>query len=194
MKHMILVIAVLAGSAQAQQQPANCLELKKVKIADHVLHQQGQTQAELTLKVKNCSIVEEHAQTTVTFESKPGLDITLDDIAFRRFDDGSVGESSTKVKEVSVSLKLTASPDLPVGESTLHGMLTYQAANGGVGAPETLDFNVPLKVAPPKPYQPPKKPSGFVKGLEIAAEIVVGIPLLLVMMIWCPISGECPDC
>ena len=98
------------------------------------------------------------------------------------------------MKEIAVSLKLTASPDLPVGESTLHGMLTYQAAKGGVVAPETLAFSVPLKVAPPKPYQPPNEPSGFVKGLEIVGEIVVGIPLLLVMMIWCPISGECPNC
>ena len=94
-----------------------------------------------------------------------------------------------------MSLKLIASPDLPVGESSLHGMLTYQAVNGaGVAAPATLAFNIPLKVAPPKPYKPDKESSGFVKGLEIAGEIIAGIPLFIVMLIWCPFSGECPSC
>lgn len=190
MKILILFALTIAATAQAQQHPADCLKLKKVEIASHVIHQHSQTLAELTLKVKNCHIIEEHEQTTITFESKPGLDVTVDDIAFRRSDDGTA-----KIKEVSVAMRLIALPELPVGESTLRGTLTYQALNdAGVIVSERQPFDIPLKIAPPKPYKPDNEPSGFVKGLEIAGEILVGIPLLIVMMIWCPISGQCPDC
>jgi hypothetical protein len=203
MKHMILLIAILACSAQAQQQPANCLQLKKVKIG-HLLHQEGVTWAELTLKTKDCSVVEEHDRLTVTFASKPGLDVTLQDIGFKRSDDGSGGNSpaEVKVKEVSVTLRLMASPDLPVGENTLHGMLSYLAVNhAGAVSPETLAFDIPLKVAPPKPYKPYKphdEPSAFMKGLQqtgvIALEAIIAVPVLLFMLIYCPISGDCPTC
>lgn len=181
----------LAPMAAHGEDPQACLELKKVKIADHVLHQQGETQAELTLKVNNCEIIEDHQQTTVSFESKPGLEVALENVAFHRPNEG---ESSNQVKELTVTLKLTASPELPVGESTLHGTLTYQAINGGPVAPETVALNIPFKVAPPKPPKTYKEPSGFVKGLEVAGEIVVGIIALPIMLIYCPLSGQCPDC
>jgi hypothetical protein len=203
MKHMILLIAILACSAQAQQQSANCLQLKKVKIS-HILHQEGVTWAELTLKTKDCSVVEEHDRLTVTFASKPGLDVTLQDIGFKRSDDGNGANSpaEVKVKEVSVILRLVASPDLPVGENTLHGMLSYRAVNHtGAVSPETLAFDIPLKVAPPKPYKPYKphdEPSAFMKGLQqtgvIALEAIIAVPALLFMLIYCPISGDCPTC
>ena len=196
MKHLVLVIAILAGSApvQAQQQTANCLELKKVKIADHVLHQDGYTQATLTLKVKDCEIIEDHQQTAVAFESKPGLEVTLYDIAFGRPDDGSIGASSTRVKEVTVFLKLIASQELPVGESTLRGILTYQAISGGAVAPKTLALSIPFKVAPPKPYNADKERSGFIEGLEVVGQIVVGIIALPIVLLYCPLSGEWPTC
>ena len=203
MKHMILLIAILVCSAQAQPQPANCLQLKKVKIG-HLLHQEGVTWAELTLKTKDCSVVEEHGRLTVTFATKPGLDVTLQDIGFKRSDDesGANSPAEVKVKEVSVTLRLIASPDLPVGESTLHGMLSYLAVNhAGAVSPETLAFDIPLKVAPPKPYKPYKphdEPSAFMKGLQqtgvIALEAIIAVPALLFMLIYCPISGDCPTC
>ena len=166
MKHLILVIAVLAGSAQAQQQPKSCLELKKVKVAHHVLRQHGQTQAELTLKVKNCEIVEQRQQTTVTFESKPGLDVTLQSVAFRHFDESAPGHSATEIREVVLFLDLAASTEFPVGESTVHGMLTYQALDGGSAVPRNVALNFLLKVAPLPPGKPIKKHSAFVNGLE----------------------------
>ena len=205
MKHLILLIAILACSAQAQaqSQPANCLQLKKVKI-NRLLHQEEVTWAELTLKTKDCSVVEEHDRLTVTFVGKPGLDVTLQDIGFKRSDDESGGNSpaEVKVKEVSVTLRLMAAPDLPVGESTLHGMLTYLAVDhAGAVSPETLAFDIPLRVAPPKPYKPYKpqdKPSAFMKGLKqtgvIALEAIIPVPALLFMLIYCPISGDCPTC
>ena len=201
MKYLILFIAILACSAQAQQQPANCLQLKKVKI-EHPLHQEGVTWAELTLKTKDCSVVEDHDRTTVTFASKPGLDVTLQDIGFKRSDDHSGGNSPAEVKEISVTLRLLASSELPVGESKLHGVLTYLAVNpAGAISPETLAFDIPFKVAPPKPYKPYKpqdEPSAFVEGLKqtgvIALEAVAIVPILLFMLIYCPISGNCPTC
>jgi glucose/arabinose dehydrogenase len=196
MKHLILLIVVMAGAAaHAQQQPANCLKLKKVKLPQHVLHQRTQVLAEVTLKVKNCHIVEDHQQTTVTFESKPGLDVTLDEVAFRRPKDAGVGESSTNVKEVVLLLTLAASPDFPVGKTTLHGMLTYQAVgNGGAVAPETVALDVPVKVAPLPQEKPLTERNGFMKGLEVVGEIVVGIIILPILLIYCPLSGQCPSC
>jgi hypothetical protein len=199
MKSTLLLIVVLASCAAQAQQPANCLQLKKVKIADHVLHQEGATWAELTLKAKDCSVVEEHDRTTVTFASRPGLDVTPQDIGFKRSDDESGGNPPASVKEVTVTLRLIASPDLPLGESTMHGMLTYLAVNGaGAVSPETLAFDIPLKVAPPKPYKPHDEPSAFMKGLKqtgvIALEAIVVVPVMLFMLIYCPISGECPTC
>jgi hypothetical protein len=197
MKHLILIIAVLTGSAPAfaqPQQPGNCLEFKKVKIA-HLLHQHGQTQAEITLKVKNCEIVEDRRQTSATFESKPGLEVTFGGVHFRRPKDEGEGESAPRVKEVSVWLTLAAAPDFPVGETTVHGMLTYQAVrNGAAATPETLSLSVPLKVAPLTPDKPVKEHNGLVKGLEAVAIIVAAIPIVVFMMIYCPISGQCPDC
>jgi hypothetical protein len=201
MKSTLLLVVVFASYAAHAQQPANCLQLKKVKIADHVLHQEGATWAELTLKEKDCSVVEEHDRIAVTFASKPGLDVTLQDIGFKRSDDES-GENppaKSKVKEVTVTIRLLASPDLPLGESTMHGMLTYLAVNrAGAVSPETLAFDIPLKVAPPKPYKPHAEPSGFMKGLKqtgvVALEAIIIVPVMLFMLVYCPISGECPTC
>jgi hypothetical protein len=166
-----------------------------VKILQHVLHQRTQVLAEVTLQVKNCYIVEDHQQTTVTFESMPGLYVTLDDVAFQRPKDAGAGESSTNVKEVAVWLKLAASPDFPVGKTTLHGMLTYQAVgNGGAVAPETVALDVPVKVAPLPQEKPLTERNGFMKGLEVAGQIVVGIIILPIMLIYCPLSGQCPSC
>lgn len=204
MKSTLLLIVVLASCVAHAQQPANCLQLKKVKIADHVLHQEGVTWAELTLKAKDCSVVEEHDRTTVTFASKPGLDVALQNIGFKSSDDEGRGNppAKIKVKEVTVTLRLLASSDLPLGESTMHGMLTYLAVNrAGAVSPETLAFDIPLKVAPPKPYEPYKphgEPSGFMKGLKQTGVVALGaiiiVPLMLFMLIYCPISGECPTC
>jgi len=192
---LVFIVMLVSCAAHAQQQPANCLKLKKVKLPQHVLHQRTQVLAEVTLKVKNCLIVEDHQQTTVTFESMPGLHVTLDDVVFQRPKDAGVGESSTNVREVVLLLNLAASPGLLVGETTLHGMLTYQAIrNGAAVAPETVALDVPLEVAPPVHEKLFQEPNAFVKGLEVFGEIVVGIIALPIMLIYCPLSGQCPDC
>jgi len=190
MKHLILVIAILAGANQSQAQPtADCLELKKVKISDHVLHQQGWTQATVTFKVKDCEIIEDHQQTTVQFESPRGLDVTLDDIAFRRPDNPAQGASSNQVKEMTVTLKLAASPWLPAGETTLRGMLTYRTVSGGAVVAKTIGLSIPLKIAPPERDHPVRE--GFRNALVVVAEIVGGIVFLPVWLIYCPISRQC---
>ena len=189
MKHIlpfVLALTLLPIASRAQE-PQTCLELKKVKIDGRVLRQLESTQAALIFKVRNCEIIEERGQTSVVFESIPGLDVTVEDVAFRRQEGGN------HVNEVRVTLKLTASPDLLIGETTLHGMLTYQAVRAGIAAPTTVSLSIPFKVVLP-PAKQPNQSNVFVNGLKIAGEIVVGIPLLLFMMIYCPISGQCPDC
>ena len=90
-------------------------------------------------------------------------------------------------------VNLTAWPTFPVGEDSLHAMVTYQRLDAsGAVVPEALAVQIPFKVAPPKP--PHKEASGFLRGLEITGEVIVAIPLVVAMMIWCPISGTCPSC
>lgn len=196
-----LLIGLVCAAAQAQQ-TAPCLKLSKVLIANHVVRQQEDTIAKLIFKARNCAVAEARDRTVPTFESSPGLEVSVSDLLFMDLEE-EAGTGITVARQVSLSLKLSASPDLPVGEHTLRGLLSYQVIDSsGNPAPETLAIGFPFKVAPHKPYKEvalpdygrPQQESGFVHGLKIAAMIVVGIPLVLAMMIWCPISGDCPTC
>jgi hypothetical protein len=55
-------------------------------------------------------------------------------------------------------------------------------------------LDVPVKVAPLPQEKPVTEPNGFMKGLEVVGEIVVGIIILPIMLIYCPLSGQCPSC
>ena len=194
MKHLILVIAILSGMAQAQQ-PANCLELKKVKITDHLLHQLGDTRAELTFKARNCRLLDIPEKPALTFESQPELTVTVNKVQLRDLDEESAGTGIAKAKEMLIEVKLSAW-NMPVGEHQLRGIVTYQTVNNsGAITPESLAISLPFKVAPPKP---PHQPNEFVEGLKTTGEILTAIvlsPVILVaMLIYCPISGNCPDC
>jgi len=189
----MLLVVLASWTAQAQQR-ASCLKLSKIKIAD-LLHQSGETRAELTFKAHDCYVVQRRELAAVMFENKPGLQAVVSSTGFGHFDQESVGTPTVNAQEMSLVMTLKASPDLPVGEHSLHAMLTYQRLDSsGVPTPETIAFQVPFKVAPAKVYKPPKEKSAFVKGLETAGLVVVAIPAILIMMVWCPISGECPSC
>src|SRR5215471_3870670 len=194
MKHLLTVLTVMASWTAQAQQPGSCLKLSKIRIADHLLHQYGETRAELTFKARNCYVIEGHP-VVVTFEDKPSLQAVVTGTGFSNFDQESVGTATVKAREMSLAVTLKALPSLPVGEHSLHAMVTYQRLdNSGAVKSETVAIQIPFKVAPPKAYSPVKEHSGFLKGLQITGEIVAGIPLLLVMMVWCPISGNCPTC
>lgn len=191
MKHLILVIAILTAAAQLQaQQPASCLELKKIKIDHHLLHQQGETQAELTFKARRCSVLQGPEKPDLAFASEPGISVQVREVTFIPVDDRSSG----RAKEMRVSVRLVASPETLVGEHQLHGIMKYQIANSaGDVTPESLAISIPFKVAPPKSDK-----NEFVEGLKttglVLAEIAAAPVFLVFMMIWCPISGECPTC
>jgi hypothetical protein len=190
----VLLIALACGVAQAQQ-PAPCLELRKVTIAHHVLHRQGQTEAKLKFRARNCYVVQSQEQPSATFESKPDLDVAVNSIGFRDFDQTSVGTSGVKARELSLSLRLAASPALPTGEHNLRAMLSYRAARAdGTITAETLAFDIPFKVAPAKLPDLNKEPSAFVSWLQGVGWAVVVIPVYLVMLIPCLITGDCPSC
>lgn len=192
----LLVLLVITASWTAQAQQASCLKLSKIRIADHLLHQAGETRAELIFKARDCYVVGGHDNPTVTFEDKPGLQATLSSTGFAHIDQESVGAPIVKAREMSLVMKLKASAGLPLGEHSLHAMVTYQRLDGsGAIISETVAVQIPFKVAPPKPYNPDhKERSGFIKGLELAGEIVLAVPALLIMAIWCPLSGTCPVC
>jgi hypothetical protein len=189
----LLLIALACSAAQAQQAP--CLELRKVTITNHVLHRQGETEAKLKFKTRNCYVVQGQEQPSATFESKPDLDVAVNSIGFRDFDQTSVGTSAVKARELSLSLRLAASPALPTGEHNLRAMLNYQVARAdGTITPETLAFDIPFKVAPAKLPDLNKKPSAFVKGLEIAGIVVIAIPVYVIWVVACLVSGQCGSC
>ncbi len=203
MKALLLLVIAIATCAAHAQQPTPCLKLSKVKIDRHVLHQQDETMAQLTFKTHGCYVLHGNELPVMTFETKPELDVTLSNTRFAQLDPSSAGTATEKAQEMLVSLKLIASPDLAVGEHTLRGLLTCNVADkSGNVSSETLAIAIPFKVAPHKPYQNvalpdngrPHQDSAFVHGLKIAGMIVVGIPLFIAMIIWCPISGQCSTC
>jgi hypothetical protein len=198
----VLLIALACGAAQAQQ-PVPCLRLSKIVISNHVVRQQEDTVARLTFKARNCAIAEVSDRTIATFESLPGLDVAVSEMGFKHTAEARAATGIVKVRELSLSLKLSASPDLAVGERTLHGLLIYQVIGApGNPAPETLLISVPFKVIPHKPYKKvalpddgrPHQESGFVHALKTAGMFVALIPIFVFMLVWCPISGTCPTC
>lgn len=198
MKHLILIIAILTGSthvvAQAQQF-AHCLELKNVKLASHVLHQWGDTRAELTFKARNCQVVDAPQRASIVWETQPGLRAEVSSVGLEDIDQQSAHQPPFRAGKMTITVKLDA-VNPPVGEHELRGIVTYQAVNSaGVTATESLPISMQFKVGPPK--QPEKK-NEFVEGLKTTGEVLAGIaltPVVLVMLlIYCPISGECPTC
>jgi hypothetical protein len=195
----VLLIALACGAAQAQQP---CLSLSKVVISNHVVRQQEETVAKLTFKTRNCAIAEVRDGTSVMFESLPGLDVAVSEVGFKRTDEARAATGIAKARELSLSLKLSASPDLAVGERTLHGFLTYQVIDGsGNPAPEAQMISFPFKVIPHKPYKKvalpdygrPHQDSAFVHGLKTAGMIVEGIPLFILLALMC-LTGNCWEC
>jgi len=200
MKGFVSLLIVLGAVSAHAQPPVPCLKLSKVAIANHGLRQQEDTVARLTFKARNCAVASLRDGTTATFESSPGLDIALSDVGFKDLDEAPTNTGIQKARELSLSLKLSASADLAVGEHTLHGLLTYQAIDtSGNPAPETLAIGLSFKVAPHKPYKKMATPdtrlhqdSAFVHGLKTAGMIVVGIPIFIVLGVMC-LFGNCWD-
>jgi hypothetical protein len=195
-----VLIALACGAAQAQQP---CLRLSKVVISNHFVRQQEDTVAKLTFKTRNCAIAEVRDGTSVMFESLPGLDVVVSEVGFKHTDNARAATGVVKAQELSLSLKLLASPDLAVGEHTLRSFLAYQVIDGsGNPAPEAQMISFPFKVIPHKPYKKvalpdydrPHQDSAFVHGLKTAGMVVAVIPILIFMLVWCPFSGTCPTC
>jgi|SRR5215831_12360707 len=199
MKKSILLVIVLAAAAQAQQ-AVPCLRLSKV--TDNALTQQESTIAKLTFKAQNCAVLHLPDRTTATFESLPGLDTSVMYFLFD-LDETPASAGNQKAGELSLLLRLSPSADFAVGEHTFHGLLTYQVLDSsGNPAPETLAIDIPLTVAPHKPYQAvappnngaPQEESGFVQGLKTAGMVIVGIPIFIVLALVCTFTGNCWEC
>lgn len=201
MKRSILLVFVLTAAAQAQL-PAPCLKLSKVAITGHALRQQESTIAKLTFKAQHCAVAGLRSSTSTNFESSPGLDIAVSDVGFKRSNETPTAMGIQKVQELSLFLKLSASPDLAVGEHTLHGLLTYQAIDAsGTPALENLVISFPFKVAPHKPskkvappdFGRPREESPFVHGLKTTGMVLLAIPIFIVLAVEC-LFGNCWGC
>lgn len=159
--------------------------------------------AKLIFKARDCAVVELHDRTTANFESSPGLNIAVSDIAFKDLDETPTSAGIQRARELSLLLELSASPDFAVGEHTLHGLLTYQVIDAsGNPVPETMAIGFPFKVIPHKPYKKvalpdsgrPHQESTFVNGLKTAGMIVAGIPIFIILSLQCLITGNCWEC
>ena len=193
MKGLFLALIVLAACAAQAQPLSPCLKLTKVEIDHHMLRQQDESKATLSFKAQNCYILDSPQGPAAMFEDLPGLDIVTEETRFARFNVG--GPLVMRARELSMSWRLTASPDLSVGEHTLHALLIYYAADkSGKIFRETLAFELPLKVAPPKAYHPPKMPAALVRALETAGDALatlLEIPIWIVLTIACALGGDC---
>jgi hypothetical protein len=193
---LISLIALAACTAQAQQP---CLKLKKVKI-EKQLRQYDATLVRLTFAAKDCDILTDSLgkQTpTLDLDQAPaGITARLEAVEAHRVDQSTVGTGTLKAREISTIITLTSLAPSAVGDFTLFGTLHYNTVDSaGTIKPESLAFLFPFQVAPPK--QQAEKNS-FAEGLKktgiVAAQIIVAPVLILFMLIYCPISGQCPDC
>ncbi len=160
MKQMLFLLVAMSSLAVRAQQPAPCLRLSKIEAVEHVLYQNGVTQAELTFEGKNCHVFVGSAghdleQPVFKVQREPGLDIRVEMTRTSHLDQATVGARIYRAQQISVVLSLRASPDLTLGEHRLPGTVHYRIMDGlGNISDETLAFTVPIKVEPPKVYLP----------------------------------------
>jgi len=158
MKHLILLIVIMAGAATQAQQTRPCLKLSKVKIADKVLHQNGTAQVELTFEGQHCYVFNgapDQARAWPEFELQPvsGLDTRVTGRGAARFDQTTVGAQIFRAQEISATLQVAVAPDLSLGKHSLPGQVRYNVMDGlGNVSEETLAFDVPLKVEGPSKH------------------------------------------
>jgi hypothetical protein len=152
MKRLILFVIAIAAAAQAQQ-PTPCLKLKKVKIDGHVLHQNGAARVQLVFTAQHCYVYSGSPlgaqMPEFEVESQPGLGIEMGASGAARFDQ-STGDF-LRAQEISLDLNVLASPELELGEHKVPGVVRYQVIDEvGNLSPETLSFDIPLKVDTPR--------------------------------------------
>lgn len=189
------------ATAVHAQQPAPCLKLTKVKVDNHVLHQNSATQVQLTFEGQHCyvfsgSIARPNEWPFIDFESVPG--ITIEDthgIDASRLDQS--GAIPFRAQALTETFTMIAGSGLELGEHKIPGHIHYKVVDGqGNMSDETLAFEIPLKVKEPKilkpgPYDRPdlsfsdKHPVW--NKILLPLEIIAFIPLFILAGL---ISGE----
>ncbi len=186
----------LAPMVSRAQEPQRCLELKNVKIAGHNLRPGNDAHAELAFKARDCQLVDGPEKPIMTLEAESGMSATPSKLRFQHHGAPIAGTTAMKAKELSVEIKLATAWGLPSGEHKVQGVVNYQVVDGtGTIKPESLTFAFPFQVAPARLGG---DQNSFVQGLKntgvVVAEIALFPLIALFMLIYCPISGECPDC
>src|SRR5262249_266460 len=104
------------------------------------------------------------------------------------------GTAALKAREISTVIYLDATAQSMPGDYTFLGTLHYSTVDSnGTVKPESLAFSFPLEVKPP---ERPEGENAFVEGLKNTGKMTAAIALLpialLLVLIYCPISGQCP--
>lgn len=192
-RFFVLLIGLACAAAQAQQTP--CLKLTKVKVADHVLHQNGVTRIELTFEGRHCyvsggSLGLPYQRPVVDVESGRGLIAEFKYISASRLNETPVGLGVLRAQELSAILNVIATDGLDLGEHKLPGRIHYAVVDSqGNMSDETLNFEVPIKVAPPvKPPGP-----SFSERHPVWAKVLLPFEIIALFPLWILaglISGE----
>jgi len=182
----LLLIALACGAAQAQQAP--CLKLKQIMVEDHVLHQNGTTTVELIFEGHGCYLFvgspvpapPNWRPFIAEVEGAPGLMVESKGFGARRFDGAFV---RVRAQEITETLTLTAIPGLEAGKHKLHGQIHYTVMDSLANtSEETLAFEVPIKVVPPKKIHAPGMP--FEERHPVWAKILLPLEIIALFPLW----------
>jgi len=190
MKRILLFICVLvfAPIASRAQQPSPCLQLSQVKVDGHVLHQNGAARVQLVFTAQHCYVDSGSPlgaqMPEFGVESQTGLGIEMGASGAARFDQSAV-PGLLRAQEISLDLNVVTSPELELGEHKVPGVVRYQVIDEmGNRSPETLSFDIPLKVDTPRTKPAPSsydKPGDFFDKHPIWTKVL--IPVLIVAFI-----------
>ena len=160
MKTFVALLIVLAAAGARAQSPTPCLKLKKVKVENHVLHQNSETDVTLVFAPKHCSVLRGvHAPGTywpdLEIQSEPELTASQRDLPLPGPEPAAADAFSSR-EEVLAKVHLSASGNLVLGAHRLPGVVHYKVIdNLGNVSDESLSFEVPITVARPEPVRLP---------------------------------------
>lgn len=190
MKALILA-TILAATVAHAQQTAPCLKLTKVKVDNHVLHQNSATQIKLTFEGQHCyvfsgSIARPNEWPFIDFEGVPGIAIeSTHGLDAARLDQSSAGAGTFRAQELSASFNVIAFPGLELGEHKIPGHIHYQVVDSqGNMSDETLAFEFPLQVKEPQRISPTyydRPPVGFAEKHPVWNKVL--LPLVIIAFI-----------
>ncbi len=178
MKYLILLVITMATIARAKEPNAPCLRLQDIKTQK--LRQGDESLVRLTFET-NCHVKLNATDSSpiLEIESMPGMQTAVTNISQRESEN-----------EISVTLTLTASPYMALGNQKLHGLVHFQDISSGSYSDKTFSFDLPIKVLKLKVMNPKYERPVWVKVLIPIGMVIVTIVFLPVLLVQFLFGGE----